>query len=465
MYFQQIVRSDIGCAGYLVGSASGDAAVIDSRIDMVDEVLSLLAREKLRLRYIIETHNHADHVSGHHALAARTGAEIAVHEAAGVAYPHRPLRDGEELALGEVRLRVIHTPGHRPEHIAVAVTDTTRGDLPWLVLTGDSLFIGDVARPDLAVPGEEGATALYRSLRERLLALPDGTMVYPGHVSGSLCGRVTSRMTATTVGFERAFNPALSIDDEAEFVRYTTESLPERPPNMARIVDLNKGAEPPLVGEALPLSASESSRLRSEGVLSLDVRAPEAFAEGHVPGAISVQIDGAQFPTRVGLTLPAEADLVLVAESEEQARQAVTALSVIGHGHVLGYLEGGMPAWEQAGFVAEQLAQLAVSDLREQRAAKASEDVLILDVREHSEWEEDHIPGSLNVPFYHLSGRRAALNPAQPIAIICATGHRSTIAASLLQAAGFKRVYNVMGGMAAWNTNKTKPAAAPTGRR
>ncbi len=462
MYFEQIVRSDIGCAAYLIGSATGEAAVVDPRIDMVDEVLALLEHERLRLRYIIETHNHADHVSGHHALAARTGATIAVHESAGVAYPHQPLRDGEELALGEVRLRIIHTPGHRPEHIAVGVIDTTRGAEPWLVLTGDSLFIGDVARPDLAVPGQEGAQALFHSLRERLLTLPDGTLAYPAHVSGSLCGRVTSRMTATTLGYERAFNPALAIEDEAAFVRYTTESLPERPPNMARIVELNKAAAPATAANALALSAQELSRLHADGALVLDVRSPEAFAAGHLPGALSVQIEGAQFPNRAGLTLPLESDLVLVAATEAQAHEALTALSVIGHGRVLGFLAGGMPAWEQAGYPVEALPVLSPDDLRQQIASAG--DVLILDVREHSEWAEGHIEGSINLPFYHISGQLHTLQQSRPISVVCATGHRSTIAASILQAAGFKRVYNVEGGMAAWNATKARPDVMPAGR-
>ena len=462
MYFEQIVRTDIGCAAYLIGSATGEAAVVDPRIDMVDEVLAHLERERLHLRYIVETHNHADHVSGHHALAARTGATIAVHESAGVAYPHQPLRHGEDLALGEVRLRVIHTPGHRPEHIAIGVIDTTRGTEPWLVLTGDSLFIGDVARPDLAVPGQEGAAALFHSLRQRLLTLPDGTLAYPAHVSGSLCGRVTNRMTATTLGYERAFNPALAIEDEAAFVRYTTESLPERPPNMVRIVELNKSAAPATAGKALALSAQEVSRLRAEGALVLDVRSPEEFAAAHMPTALSVQIEGAQFPNRAGLTLPLEADLVLVAATKEQAREAITALSVIGHGRILGFLAGGMPAWEQAGYPVEALPVLSAADLRQQ--ITNGDDLLVLDVREHSEWAEGHIAGSINLPFYHVSRQLHTLQQTQSIAIVCATGHRSTIAASVLQAAGFERVYNIVGGMAAWNATTAQPDVMPAGR-
>jgi hydroxyacylglutathione hydrolase len=465
MYFEQIVRTDIGCAAYLIGSAFGEAAVVDPRLDMVDELLALIEREKLRLRYIIETHNHADHVSGHHALAARTGATIAVHEAAGVAYPHQALRDAEELTLGEVRLRVLHTPGHRPEHIAIAVSDTARGTEPWLVLTGDSLFIGDVARPDLAVPGQEGAAALFHSLRERLLTLPDGTLVYPAHVSGSLCGRVTNRMTMTTLGYERAFNPALAIDDEAAFVHYTTESLPERPPNMVRIVELNKAAAAATawVGNLTPLSASEVSRLRTDGAIVLDVRSVELFTEGHLPGAISVQIESAQFPNRVGLTLPAEADLVIVATTEAQARAGVAALAIIGHTRVLGFLAGGTDAWAQAGYPLHALPSWSVSMLRER--LDGTDDILILDVRERNEWEGEHIPGSVNIPFYQVSRQRHTLEPTRPIAIVCATGHRSAIAASVLQAQGFARAYNVVGGMAAWNASAAMADLTPAGRR
>src|SRR5215813_389196 len=300
MYFEQILRPDIGCAAYLVGSnEAGEVAAVDPRIDMVDELLALAKREKLRIRYVIETHNHADHVSGHHELARRTGATIAIHEAAGVAYPHLALHDGYELALGEVRLRILHTPGHRPEHIAVAAVDTARGEEPCLVLTVDSLLIGDVARPDLAVSGQQGAEALFASMHEKLLALPDGTLAYPAHVSGSLCGRVTNRMTGTTVGFERRHNPALDIAAEDDFVRYMTESLPERPPNMGRIVALNMADEADETSETSPplaLSPQEVQQLRARGALVLDTRSAADFAAGHISGAITVQLNGSQFP-------------------------------------------------------------------------------------------------------------------------------------------------------------------------
>lgn len=449
MYFQQILRDDIGCAAYLVGSNdAGEAAVIDPRIDMVDEILDLVAREGLRLRYVIETHNHADHVSGHHELLARTGATIAVFEDAGVDYPHLALRDGEEIALGEVRLRVIHTPGHRPEHIAIAAIDTSRGPEPWLVMTGDSLFIGDVARPDLAIAGEAGAAALFHTLHDRLLGLPEGTLVYPGHVSGSLCGRVNNRMTGTSIGFERHFNPALAITSEPEFVRYMNENLPERPPNMGRIVELNRGAEAAGVSRPIAFSAEDVRHRVAGGATVLDVRSPEAFSGGHIPGAVGVWLDGSQFQNRVGLVLPAESPLILVTGAETEVGRAAAALAVIGFNRVDGYLAGGMHAWERAGHEVATLPQMTVAELHDLAGEGR---VQVLDVRETSEWRSGHVAGSVNVPFYRVTQGLDVLESGKTVAVICGGGERSVLAAGLLRRAGIDPVVNVVGGMDAWS--------------
>ncbi len=241
MYFKQIIREDLGCAAYLVGSTdAGVLAVVDPRVDMVDEILSLAGSKGMRITHIVETHNHADHISGHGRLMEETGATVHIHPDARVDYPHKPLHDGTRIELGEVVLQALHTPGHRPEHVALAVADTSRSDEPWLVLTGDSLFIGDVARPDLAVPGEEGARLLYDSLFGKLLSLPDGVEMYPAHVAGSLCGRVTNHKTSSTIGYERRHNEALEPRSPDEFVTYMTSSLPQRPPNMSAIVEANR---------------------------------------------------------------------------------------------------------------------------------------------------------------------------------------------------------------------------------
>ncbi|MCX2727853.1 MBL fold metallo-hydrolase [Thermomicrobium sp. 4228-Ro] len=449
MFFQQILRTDIGCAAYVVGSTdAGLAAVVDPRIDMVDEILELLEREGLQLRYIVETHNHADHVSGHHQLAEATGATIAVSALAGVAYPHLPLHDGDELELGEVVLRAIHTPGHRPEHIVIAVIDRTRGNDPWLVLTGDTLFVGDVARPDLAIDGTEGAAALFDSLHQRLLQLPTGTLVFPGHVAGSLCGRVNNRMPLTTIGFEKEHNPALHIRDRATFVRFMNENLPERPPNLARIVDLNRGAEPPRLGRAVPLPPERVRELLDQGAAVLDVRSPAAFAASHIPGAISVALDGGQFQNRVGLVLPPDRPLVLVVERDEDAHRAVRMLAVIGYDQVVGYLAGGMSAWERAGYPYRTLPMLTVHELA--RWLEEQSLVQVVDVRERSEWVEGHIEGARHIPFYRLPRELGQLDRTRPLALVCGAGTRSVLAASLLQAHGFDHLYSVEGGMDAW---------------
>lgn len=449
MYLEQILRRDIGCAAYLVGSTeSGEAAVIDPRIDMVDEVLEFVARDGLHLRYIIETHNHADHISGHHQLAERTGAVIAIHRSAGVAYPHQGLEDNQELSLGEIQLRVLHTPGHRPEHIAIAIIDRSRGDEPWAVLTGDSLFIGDVARPDLAIPGRQGAEALFQSLHARLLTLADGTLVYPGHIAGSLCGRVNNRMATTTIGFERRFNPALAITTVEPFVEFMSGSLPERPPNMARIVEMNQADDSPSPSEPIPLSTAGLWRLARQGALVLDTRAPSEFGAGHVSGAISVYPGDGQFQNRVGLSVPPCTDLILVTPIDARVESIAEALSVIGYDRVTGYLAGGMRRWELAGYDTVTLPQLSVRELQNER--DSAERLQVLDVREPAEWKTGHIEGAVHIPFYRVSTNSGSLDRERPVAVICGSGVRSSLAASLLQRAGFSDVRNVTGGMSAW---------------
>lgn len=449
MYFAPLIRQDIGCAAYLIGSTdAGEAAVIDPRIDMVNELLDLAMREGLHIRYIIETHTHADHVSGHHQLAERTGAAIAVHELADVAYPHQSLSDGDVLTLGEVHLCVIHTPGHRPEHIAVAAIDTSCSRDPWLVMTGDSLFIGDVARPDLAVPGAEGAQALFYSLHQRLLTLPEGTLVYPSHVAGSLCGRVTNRMTGTSIGFERRSNPALAIASEQDFVRYMMESLPERPPNLARIVELNKSAEPLNISALAPLTPAAVRQVQAEGAQVLDIRLQEAFTAGHIPDAVSIALNGGQFQNRVGSVLSPEQALILVAASDEEARRGVLALSVIGYTTIAGYLAGGMPRWQQEGYVDVPLLQIAPQELAALLISEAPP--LVVDVREPNEWAEGHLEGALHIPLSRLAAHIHRLDPHGQIVTMCQAGARSTIGASLLRANGFSNVLNATGGINAW---------------
>jgi hydroxyacylglutathione hydrolase len=273
MIFRQITHDDLGCASYLIGDEdAGVAAVVDPQLD-IDEYLRLARYFGVSIEHILETHNHADHVSGHGRLAAATGATIHIHEDADPDYGHEAFADGWELALGAIRVRALHTPGHRPEHTAFTLVDTGRGREPWAVLTGDTLFVGDIARPDLAVDKEHGAHGIFHSLRDRILELPESCEVWPGHLGGSLCGGPGMDMkVSSTIGYERAHQELLAIADEEEFVERTTASLGPHPPNFENIVALNRG---PLLRESIeahPLAPRQVDSHQRDGALVIDVR-------------------------------------------------------------------------------------------------------------------------------------------------------------------------------------------------
>ncbi len=298
--FQQILNEESGCLSYLIGcSQAGQAAIVDPGRDRVDDYVAMARRKGLTVSDILETHVHADHVSGNQALAAKTGARIHIHPAANAAFAHDPVEHGREIRIGNVALQVLHVPGHTPDSIALLVTDLSRGTEPWFVLTGDTLFVGDVGRPDFG--GEQAAASLYASLTERLLRLPDSVEVYPAHGAGSSCGRAMSSKTATTIGFERRFNAALQVPDAEEFVRRLMTGLPPKPPNFDRIIARNRAQALPQNAEPRPLSAAQVRELLDKGACVLDVRSPEEYGEAHVPGALNVWIESPQFANRAGL--------------------------------------------------------------------------------------------------------------------------------------------------------------------
>jgi glyoxylase-like metal-dependent hydrolase (beta-lactamase superfamily II)/rhodanese-related sulfurtransferase len=448
MFFKQFVRDDLGCASYLIGDTdAGECVVVDPQWD-VSQYLQTADKEGMRVRYVVETHNHADHVSGHGKLAQR-GAQIAIYKDAGVDYPHIPLKDGDTIEVGNVRLGVLHTPGHRPEHIALTVTDASRAEEPWLVLTGDALFVGDVGRPDLAVEPGEGASQLYTSLQSKLLNLSDGVELFPGHVAGSLCGKSMSPKASSTIGFERRYNHPLTLGSGPEFVREVTSELPPQPPRFGSIVAKNRG---PLLAEDRPvrgLNADEVDAMRKEGAVVLDARTPAAFGASHIPGALNIDLDGGQFGTRAAWVIPPEANIVLVLERPEDLDRAVLALVSTGQDHVVGYLVGGMRAWDSSGRQLESVQQMAVSELHE-RLQAGDKALAVVDVREDSEWKEGHIPGAIHIRFHDLAAHLDELPSNRPIAAICGGGTRSSIAASILQAQGFEPI-NIKDGMDAWN--------------
>ena len=432
MLFRQFLEEDLGCASYLVGDEHAGVAVVVDPPYAIEPLLEEVERRDVRLTGVVETHTHADHVSGHGRLALEHGVPIHVHTAAEAAFPHEPLEDGTAIDVGDVVLRTIHTPGHRPEHCCFAVIDRSRGDDPWLVLTGDSLFVGDAGRPDLAVDAQEGAEGMFHSLR-RLVELGDGVEVFPGHVAGSLCGAAMSSKASTTIGFERRFNHALQGDLQ-EFVQAALGSQPPRPPNMERIVELNRGE---LLGARPPLDRLDSV---PEDAIVLDVRPTPAFAAGHDPGAIGIPISGSSFATKAAFVLP-ERPLLLHATDEGEAVRAARSLQAVGLFDIGGWREGGG---------SERLEPVSLDELQ---TLLGNDEIELLDVREADERDEGHVPGSRHLPYRTArAAAEAGLLNGRPVVTICESGARAAIAASVLQAAGVDARPVLDGGIPDWQS-------------
>jgi hydroxyacylglutathione hydrolase len=442
MIFRQLVHDDLGCASYLVGDDdAGVAAVIDPRLH-IDEYLRLARYLGVSIDHVLETHNHADHVSGHGRLAVATGATLHIHRLAGPDYPHEPFEDGWELALGDVRVRALHTPGHRPEHTAFVLVDVSRGPEPWAVLTGDSLFVGDVARPDLAVDPEEGARDVFRSLHEKLLTLPDDVEVWPGHLGGSMCGGPGMDLKpASTIGFERAHNALLSVTAEDDFVREAIAGLGPQPPNFKSIVALNRGPLERRPVDAPPLAPRQVDAARRDGALLVDVRTEEQWDDAHIPGSVSVTSLRAGFGSKLAWLAAGDEDVVLVGRHDEDARNATDLAAAVGVTRLAGYLAGGMTAWREERLPVARTERIDVAELHARSGG-----LQVLDVRERAEWDAGHIPGSLFCPYHDLDGLPDGLDPARPVAAICASGQRAATAVGLLERHGAQEVLHVVGG-------------------
>ena len=450
MIFRQFVHEDLGCASFLVGDEdAGVAAVVDPRLE-VGGYLEAARYLGVRLGHVLETHNHADHVSGHGRLHEATGATIHVHREAAPDYPHEPFEDGWELALGAVIVRAIHTPGHRPEHTAFALIDTRRGPEPWAVLTGDSLFVGDIARPDLAVDPEEGARGIFRSLRDGLLALPDQTEVWPGHLGGSMCGGPgMSLKISSTIGYERAHNPLLAERDEEAFVRASVGSLGPQPPNFQAIVAINRGPLTALQSLAPALTPGQVARRRDAGGLLVDVRTDLQFDEAHVPGALAITALRAGFGSRLAWLADRDVEVILIGRDDADAVRAVELAAAVGIERIGGYLAGGMTSWREEGLPVERIERIPAEELP--ALVDAEPGLQILDVRELSEWRAGHIPGSVHRPYHDLRALPDGIDPDAPLAVICGSGQRSAVGASLAKRLGVAHVLHVVnGGVGTW---------------
>jgi hydroxyacylglutathione hydrolase len=463
MYFKQFYLACLAHASYLIGS-EGEAVVVDPQRD-VDQYITEAAAQGLQIKYVIETHLHADFVSGHRELAARTGAEIVFGAKAGATFPHRAVRDEDEIKIGKVVLRIMETPGHTPESISVLVIDPKVSDEPQKVLTGDTLFVGDVGRPDLA--GGKGftppmmAAMMYDTLHGKLLKLSDNVEVYPAHGAGSMCGRNMSQETSSTIGQQRKYNYALQPMSKDDFVRMMTSDLPDSPAYFPKDAEINRTGATALAEVSRPpaLGPQEVKTLATQGHVILDVRSAAEFGAGHLPGSINIGLAG-QFAIWAGTLISMGSPIVIVAESEEKVNEAIMRLARVGIETVKAYLAGGVLAWRDAGLDVATVPQITVDELN--NLFQEETNLQVIDVRRPREYESGHVPRAFHAPLSHLKQTAASLpvQPDKPTAVICAGGYRSSAATSILEQHGFSHLLNVTGGTSAW-INSGYPVELP----
>jgi len=441
----------LGClahASYLV-SSEGIAAVIDPQRD-VDIYLQAATEKGVRIEHIIETHLHADFVSGHLELAERTGAKIYLGEGSGATFPHTAVKDGDAIQFGSCRFEFIQTPGHTVESVCVAMTDLADPSQPKALFTGDTLFVGDVGRPDLSgdhTP-QELAAMLYRSLHEKLLRFPDDTKIYPAHGAGSLCGRQMSSERSSTIGKERRTNYALRASSSDGFIRLLTDGLPPRPEYFGRDVELNRQGAQPLdrIPPPKPVKAAEVLRLQKEGAIVLDTRPAMQFAVAHVPASVHIALSG-QYASWAARILGLDKRIILVGEDADHLRESQLRLARVGIENVQAYLEDGISGWIAAGYELDYIPQLTVQEFAE---LMKNENVAVLDVREPGEVASAAIEGSSRIPLGELANRTGELDRDKLLVVHCKGGYRSSIATSILRREGFRDIANLTGGFDAY---------------
>ena len=450
MLVQQFFVDGLAQSSYLLGGAN-TCAIVDPRRD-VDIYIAAAKALGMKITHVLETHLHADFISGHMDLAEKIGARIFAPKGGNCRFEHVGLVEGDRFEIEDMAISVLDTAGHTPEHISYVVSDLARGKEPAGVFCGDTLFVGDVGRPDL-FPGKarELASRLFDNLHGKLMKLPDFCEVYPAHGAGSLCGRSMGAKRTSTIGYERKYNAALQIRDRDEFMASLTTNMPSAPDHFARCSATN-AAGPALV-RTLPTPSpmtpeAFAERAKAPNALVLDSREYEAFGGQHVPGAWHIDLGG-NFSTFAGWVLPVGGEILLVADSGQTAQETAVKLRRVGLDLVTGYLDGGMFAWAMAGLPTEHVGQLCARELHEM--ATSSGGMALVDVRAPREFEALHIEGAVNIPAPELRSRYAELPKGMPIALICSTGHRSSLAAGILQRNGFPDVRNVAGGMTGYN--------------
>jgi glyoxylase-like metal-dependent hydrolase (beta-lactamase superfamily II)/rhodanese-related sulfurtransferase len=461
----QIERFYLGClahASYMVES-EGVAAIVDPQRD-VDIYLDAAARKACKIEYIIETHVHADFVSGHRELAERTGAHIYLGAGSGAQFPHVAVKDGDEIRFGQCCLRFLQTPGHTLESICILMNDRGEPDRPAAVFTGDTLFIGDVGRPDLSATHtpQQLAAILYKSIHEKLLTLRDDTEIFPAHGAGSLCGRQMSSESSSTIGEQRQSNYALLARTSEEFVHLLTDNLPSAPEYFAQEVDLNRRGVAHLsqLPELAAFTAPEVLRLQDQGAVVVDTRPATQFAAAHVPGSVHIALTG-QYASWAARILGLNTQLIIVGEDPEHVRESQLRLARVGVESVAGYLADGVAGWVKSGQDLDSIPQVTVQDFVALRSHEPDR-VAVLDVRELGERTSGAIENSLCIPLGKLNSRTAELGREKLLVVHCKGGYRSSIATSILRRAGFRDIANLIGGFDAWKAAGL-PFAVPGG--
>jgi glyoxylase-like metal-dependent hydrolase (beta-lactamase superfamily II) len=450
MLLKHFFVSKIAHSSYLL-AGKNYCAIIDPQRD-VDIYLTEARTMGLEITHILQTHLHADFISGHMDLAKKTGAKIYIAKSAQCTFDHVALSEGDSIELEDMLLQVLETPGHTPEHLSYVVIDKSRSDSPIGVFVGDTLFVGDVGRPDLFPDmAEDLAQKLYHSLHDKLLKLPDYVEVYPAHGAGSLCGRAVGAKWRTTIGYERNSNSALQIKDKSAFIKSLTEDMPPAPDHFSRCSDINRQGpalvtDLPTMEELAPSQFKE--RMSSANIVLLDARGYHAFAGQHIPGVWHLDLNG-NFPTFAGWVLPTDKDILLIADDYKKALEANTWARRVGVDSIVGYLDGGMVAWAVAGFRTSHIELISAENLHDMITGSTS--FVLLDVRAPLEYEDTHIKGAINIPVAELRSRHHELNKDKTTVLICSSGNRSTLGASILKQHGFNDVSNVAGGLTGYS--------------
>ncbi len=451
MYFKQITVPGLGCNSYVIGCPGArQAVVVDPKRD-VQEYMDISRDEGMKITHIIETHVHADHVSGNLELKSRTGADIYFSEYAPVTFNYKKLKEGDVIEFGMVKLEILHTPGHTPNSISVLVTDKARADLPWMILTGDLLFVGSIGRPDLAGAEilEEQIKNLYDSLYGKLQRLPDYLEVFPAHGQGSLCGKGLSAKLSSTLGYERKTQAVLNLADFHEFHDQIAGAFPVRPKSFTHIINTNAQGAPLL--ERCPLEQTlnpdQFDRIRREGATVIDTRDTGAFGGFHIPGAINIGFEK-QMANWIGMVVDPLENLLLVVDDRQKYDQMTTELHRIGYDNIFGYLSGGMSAWISHGMPIDSLSPISVQDLRQQLERRDFSH--IVDVRTPEERAQYHIEDAIHVPMSDILANGLHIPKDEEVILVCGTGYRSNIVASRLKQDGFSHVHSLAGGLTAW---------------